>query len=75
MKGSMNIHYDEEGDYLEIGIGSPKGTFMRDVAEGMFERVDEKTGKVTGIGVLSFKKRTENMKDITVDLPVKLEIT
>ena len=60
MKGNMNIHYDEEGDYLEIGIGSPEGTFVRDVAEGVFERVDEKTGKVTGIGVLSFKKRTAN---------------
>ncbi len=75
MKSNMNIYYDKEGDFLEIGLeGRRKGYFI-DVGEGISKRVDEKTGKVIGIAILSFKKRTEYLKDMRISLPIKLEIS
>lgn len=75
MKGQMQIYYDEEGDFLEINIGDYTEGYFRDIKEGIAERIDEKTGKVTGIAILSFKKRTEKLKELKIDLPVKLEIS
>ncbi len=75
MKGKMQLYYDEEGDFLEINIGEFSEGYFQDIGEGMAERIDEKTGKVTGIAILSFKKRTQELKDLKIDLPVNLEIT
>jgi len=75
MKGNMNIYYDEEGDFLEINIGEYTEGYFRDIGDGISERIDEKTGKVTGIAILDFKKRTENLKDLKISLPVKIELT
>ena len=73
MKGPMNVYYDEEGDFLEINVGEYTEGYFRDVGEGISERVDEKTGKVTGISILSFKRRSK--KDMKIDLPVNIEIS
>ncbi|MEK6948428.1 MAG: hypothetical protein AABX19_04260 [Nanoarchaeota archaeon] len=72
MKGNMNLYYDNEADYLEINIGEYKKGYFKDVAEGISEIIDEKTGKVTGIAIMSFKKRTD--KNLRINLPIKLEI-
>ena len=60
----MNLYYDEEGDFLEINVGEFTKGFFRDVGKGISERIDEKTGKVTGIAIMGFKKRTEKLKDL-----------
>jgi len=75
MKGNMNIYYDEEADFLEIGIDSSRNGYFRDVGEGVSERVNKDTGKVIGIAIMSFKKRTQNMETLEIPLPVKLEIS
>mgnify|MGYP001590593456 CR=1 FL=1 len=75
MEGNMNIYYDEEGDFLEINIGEYTEGYFRDIGEGISERIDEKTGKVTGIAILDFKKRTENPKELKISLPIKIELT
>ncbi len=75
MKGQMQIFYDEEGDFLEINIGEYAEGYFKDVAEGVAERIDEKTGKVTGIAILSFRKRIQEQKGLKINLPVKLEIS
>lgn len=75
MKGQMQIYYDIEGDFLEINIGKYTKGYFRDIDEGIAERVDEKTGKITGMAILGFKKRTQQLKDVKISLPVKLEIT
>ena len=71
----MNIYYDEEADFLEIGIDSSRNGYFRDVGEGVSERVNKDTGKVIGIAIMSFKKRTQNMETLEIPLPVKLEIS
>lgn len=71
----MNVYYDEEGDFLEINIGDYTEGYFRDIGEGVSERIDEKTGKITGIAIMSFKKRTEGLKEIRVSLPLKLQLS
>ena len=71
----MQIYYDKEGDFLEINIGEFTKGFFKDIGEGIAERIDEKTGKVTGVAILSFKKRTEQGKDMKINLPFNLQIT
>ena len=75
MKGQMQLYYDVEGDFLEINIGKYTEGYFRDIGEGIAERIDEKTGKITGISILSFKKRAQKLKDVKINLPVNLEIT
>jgi len=75
MKGNLNIYYDEEADFLEINIGDYTEGYFRDVGEGISERIDEKTGKITGIAILSFRKRTEKTKDLKISLPLKIELS
>ena len=75
MKGQMQIYYDEEGDFLEINIGTYTEGYFKDVAEGIAERIDEKTGKITGIAILGFRKRAQELKGMKINLPVKLQIT
>lgn len=57
MKKDIRVYYDEEGDFLEIGIGKPKKGYFRDIGEGLSEKVEEKSGKVIGLAIVSFKKR------------------
>lgn len=75
MKNNMHLYYDEKGDFLEINIGDYINGYFKDIGNGISERIDEKTGKVTGIAIMSFKKRTEKLKDIKISLPFKLKIS
>lgn len=71
----MQIYYDIEGDFLEINIGEYTRGYFKDIGEGIAERIDEKTGKITGVAILGFKKKTQQMHDVKIDLPLQLEIT
>ncbi len=73
MKNNMYIYYDKEGDFLEITLGVRTKGYFRDAGEGISERIDEKTGRVIGLAILSFKKRTEGMKDFKIKLPLTFE--
>ena len=75
MKEKLNIYYDEEGDFLEIQIGEPTPSYYEEISDGVFERIDEKTGKIGGFAVFSFRKRIGENKDINVNLPVKIQLS
>ena len=75
MKGPMNVYYDEEGDFLEISIGKPTKCYAEEVEPGTFLRIDEKTKEVKSIGIVSFKKRSKDMKDIKIDLPIEINFS
>lgn len=73
MKGSIDIYYDEEGDFLEITIANPpQESYCEDINEDVFIRKDEETGEVVGIGILNFKEHAKDLKDIFVNAPVKI---
>ncbi len=74
MKGKLNLYYDEEGDFLEINVGDYTDGLFENLGKGVFQRVDKKTGKVSGIAVMGFKKRTQDLKELNLSLPVKIEL-
>ena len=74
MKDHLRVHYDEEGDFLEISVGKPTKCIANEVKPGVFIRRDEKTDEVKSIGILDFKTRTKNVKDIEVTVPVKIQL-
>lgn len=71
----MRVYYDEEGDFLEIGVGSHKPSYFEDLGKDVFVRKDEKTGDVRGLAIFNFKKRTQNAKDLELNLPLKIELS
>ena len=75
MKGNLKIYYDEEGDFLEIHIGEFEEGYFRNLGGGIFERVNKNTGKITGIAIASFKKRTSGLKELDLTLPMKIELS
>lgn len=75
MKGKMNLYYDEEGDFLEIGISSGVGGHFKNLGSGIFKRIDEETGEVMGIAVMGFKKRTQDLKEVKISLPIKIQLS
>ncbi len=74
MKGKMQLYYDKEGDFLEIHIGSYTEGYFKNMGRGVFERIDKKTKKVTGIAIHGFRKRTEGLKDAKISLPVEMQL-
>ncbi len=70
MNPKMNIHYDPEGDFLEVRFGEPTPSHYEGIGDDIFERRDEKTGKVTGYAFFNVQKRKEKQfNDIEVELP------
>ena len=65
MKEQMRVHYDGEGDFLEISIGDTKKGVFRNLGKGIFERVDKKTGDVLGLAIHSFSKKA-NLKSLEI---------
>jgi len=75
MKGKLNLYYDEEGDFLEINIGDYTEGYFKNLGDGIFERVDKTTEKVTGLAIMSFRKRTEGLKELQLNIPMGIELT
>ena len=74
MSNELNLYYDEEGDFLELNIGDYTKGHFKNLGGGIFERIDKKTNKVTGIAIHGFRKRTQGLKDVKVSLPVKIQL-
>lgn len=66
------LYYDNEGDFLEIGLDEPVECVANEVAPGVFVRVDDK-GKVNSVSILDFMRRA-NMKDVEFNLPLSFEV-
>lgn len=74
MSNELNLYYDEEGDFLELNIGDYTEGYFKNLGDGIFERMDKKTNKVTGIAIHGFRKRTQGLKDVKLSLPIKIEL-
>ncbi len=71
MNEKMFIHWDTEGDFLEVRFGEPTLSYYTDLGEDIFERKDEKTGELKGYAFFNvLKKKIKEPKDIVVDLPI-----
>ena len=69
MKGQISIHYDEEGDFLEIMFGEPRSDYGDHLSEDIVLFKDQETNEILGVGIFNFKKRAKNLKDILAELP------
>jgi len=70
----MSLYYDEGSDYLEIFAGTPTPNYGEEIPNkrGITLFKDNKTNEVIGIGILGFKKRSKDLKEIELELPIKL---
>lgn len=76
---TIDIYYDERGDFLEISFGlSPQTEYTEDLEEGIFVTKDRETNEVKSIGIMSFKKRAKEailkrvLKQLGVSLPIQI---
>lgn len=67
---NITLHYDEDGDYLEIYFGKIKKGHFRKINKELFERVDEKTGRVVGYAIFNFKERLS--EDLRLKIPQEI---
>ena len=78
MNKSIDIYYDEEGDYLEVSFGAPPNTEYTEQLESevMITR-DSETKEVKSIGIVAFKKRDEMLKSVLrkLNLSIPLNIS
>lgn len=56
-KEKIHVFYDEGGDLLEIRIGNVTPSHMEPLGNDVFERIDNKTGKVKGYMIVNFRKK------------------
>ncbi len=75
MKGAMRVHYDEDGDFLEISIGEATPCYAEEVEPGVFIRFDEESNEIKSIGILGFKERSKDLKDIILNLPIDVNFS
>lgn len=71
----LHLYYDKEGDFLELQVEEyAKGSF-KNLGDGIFERIDEKTKQVTGIAIMGFKKRMEQKNEVKISLPIEIHLS
>ena len=78
MKESVDIYYDEEGDYLEVSFGvPPKTEYTEKLDSEVLITRDSKTNEVKSIGIVAFRKRTEILKTILkrLNMSIPLDIS
>ena len=71
----MNLHYDEEGDYLEIFIEGQSPTYGEEIGDDITLIKSEQTGEVVGISILNFKHRTKFLRHIQLQLPFQVNFS
>ncbi len=69
----MRIYYDKEGDYLTIFVGKSMPNYGEDISEGITIFKNQKTDEVMGIGIQEFKERTNELRDVELNLPFKVK--
>lgn len=74
MKKKMRVYYDKKADFLEISSGKPTKSYYKDIGKDIFERIDERTGKIKGFAIFNFKKRAEKLKEIEIPLHAKMQV-
>ncbi len=70
MKKKLFVHYDKEGDFLEIRFGQPTPSVYEDLGNDTFVRKDEATKEIKGYAIFNVQKRKEKkMHELELELP------
>jgi len=62
MKTRINIWYDQEGDFLEIGIGTLASSYAEIDDDGIIIWRDRNMSLITGIGIINLTKHPTPME-------------
>jgi len=72
MTKQMFIHWDPDGDFLEVRFGKPTPSYYEDKGDDLFERRDEESGQLKGYAFFNFLTRKRKVpKDIALNLPAQ----
>ena len=70
-KNKMHIHYDAQGDFLEVRFGKPRPSVYDYIGDDTFERRDRKTKEIFGYAFYNVKNREKKQpQDIEIDIPL-----
>jgi hypothetical protein len=72
MKKKLHIHWDAEGDFLEIRVGEATPAYYEEIGNDVFCRRDKKTSKITGYALFNVQKQ-QSAKDVEVDFSTLIE--
>ena len=79
---TIDIYYDEAGDFLEISFGVPPETeYTEDIEPDIFLTKDKETNEIKGIGILNFKSKAketflkEILKKLNISMPLDISIS
>ena len=67
MKNKKYIHYNREGDYLELNFGSSQKTYFKEIRKDILEKKDRKTSRAIGYKIFNFTKKS---RDLECDIPI-----
>ncbi|MAH07061.1 hypothetical protein CMI38_02305 [Candidatus Pacearchaeota archaeon] len=75
---TYEIHYDEEGDFLEVFFGEPSKCYTEEPEQGVLIRKDQETDKIKSIGIIAFSKRIQILRkilnQINMNLPLEISL-
>ena len=66
----LRIHYDPEGDCLEIRFGASTPSYYENRGNDTFIRIDEATGEVKGYAFFNVQKMKDKLRDVEVEIPL-----
>ena len=70
----MEMHHDEEADYLEIFVGEPRADYGEHISKDIVLFKYKDNDKLYEIGIFNFKKRASSLKDVLSNLPISIRI-
>ena len=70
----MKISFDSKNDVMRIKFQKGKYDTSKEIEKGIVIDMT-KDNKIIAIEILDFKKRTKNLEDLKISLPVKIELT
>ena len=72
---TYDVYYDQVGDFLEVTFGEPpEKSYADEIEPGIFISKNEKTEEIFAVGILSFKKRAERLKQILEKINIHLPL-
>jgi len=69
-KQKLKMHYDPEGDCLEVTLGDLTPSYYEDLGKDTFKRVDEATGEVKGFVFFNVQRQKDKLKDVEMEIPL-----
>ncbi|QYR20785.1 DUF2283 domain-containing protein [Paenibacillus sp. sptzw28] len=62
----VKVNYDVVSDVLYLSFGDPRPSFTEDYADGVYVRYDMDTDELSGITIIDFSKRTEQLRHLSL---------